>query len=225
MASVIILVWQTVGGVRMADRTMREDGDLFRPLAIYAALLVVLVLALNQAVNVVSTYYRVEPKPYSTDVPLLEVVDGQIIVNGEIDFAMNSALIETVAAFPKATSVLLASDGGSIFAGRGMAITIEANHLSTKVENHCFSACTIVFMAGETRNLSPKAQLGFHGYSFDSIMRVQTLDVEKQEAKDRAYFDKRGISGAFIDRVFATSPTDIWIPSRAELIKAGVIEK
>ena len=119
--------------------------------------------------------------------------------------------------------MLLDSTGGNIFAGRSMAREIAGAGLATRVEGRCFSACTLAFVAGAPRSLGADGKLGFHGYAFDSAMRVQTFDVGKEEARDRDWMAAQGVAADFLDRVFATPPSELWQPERAELVAAGVI--
>jgi hypothetical protein len=54
-------------------------------------------------------------------------------------------------------------------------------------------------------------------------MRVETLNVAEQEAKDQAYLIARGIDPAFVSRIYATPPDKMWHPSRQEMQAAGVL--
>jgi hypothetical protein len=221
----VLLIWQVVGGWRLASRIMRDTGDFAVSAAIYAGITLAFILALVQAIDQISENYLL-PVDLSGHVPeLLEIRDdGRVIVlNGAISYDVNTSLKVTIQKFPNATTVSLESEGGSIFAGPALALTIAEHALATQVDGQCSSACTLVFMAGAPRILGPNGQLGFHGYAFDDALWVRLLDVNEQEAVDRAFFTRRGISREFIDRVFATPSSEIWQPDRAELIAGGVI--
>jgi hypothetical protein len=87
----------------------------------------------------------------------------------------------------------------------------------------CYSACTIAFIAGKPHGLGRDGKLGFHGYAFDTEHRVQTLNVRQEEVRDRAFFASQGVREAFLEKAFTTPPSTLWLPTRAELIAAGVI--
>ena len=226
LASLCLLVWQLVGGWRSAERGLKETGDMFPALAVYAAMLLALAMSLIQATDRVAGFFARPVDMASPGTALLPLsVDGRaILVAGEIGFGLNTALVATVAARPGADTVLLDSAGGNIFAARAMAREIARAGLATRVEGRCFSACTLVFMAGAPRGLGASGRLGFHGYAFDSAMRVQTFDVAREEARDRDWLASRGVGAAFLDRVFSIPPSELWQPGRAELLAAGVID-
>jgi ATP-dependent protease ClpP protease subunit len=222
----LLLVWQVVGGWRNASRIMRESGDLAISVALYSGVVLVIILATVQLVDQVSKRYLLPVDLSRFETELLETrLDGQVIViQGPLSYTENTSLKATLKVFASAQTVLLESDGGNIFAARALALTIAENGLATRVDGMCFSACTLAFMAGAPRDLGPKGQLGFHGYAFDSILRLQTVDVKEQEAEDREFFAEQGLSNQFIDRIFATPPAELWRPNRADLIVGGVID-
>ncbi len=223
--SLIVLIWQVVGGLRIADKTLRASGTMYAALVLYAGILVVLVLALLQAIDLLASRFAVPQPAYSLQIELLETRDNgrEVLVTGGISLDMNTRLKATLKATPTARVLVLNSEGGNIFAGRAMAITITNAQLATRVDHLCYSACTIAFIAGTSHRLGKDAELGFHGYAFDTAHRVQTLDVAEQEARDRAFFSNQGVSDAFLEKAFATPPSTIWLPTRAELAAAGVI--
>ncbi len=221
----IVLPWQIVGAIRTARQVLRNDADLMPQLALYATVGLITLLTLTQIIDHLTRPLPPNAVPQIAQHPQLpfDAATGQIHLQGPITFKANLALKATLAARPSAKTLVLASDGGNIFAGRALAITIAQAGLATLVAEQCFSACTIAFLAGHTRHQGPKGQLGFHGYAFDSAQRVQTLDVGGEEAKDRATFARAGVTPAFLDRAFATDPPGLWRPTRAELTAGGVL--
>jgi hypothetical protein len=222
----LLLIWQVVGGWRNANRIMHESGDLTISIALYSGIVLVIILATVQLVDRVSKRYLLPVDLSGFETKLLETrLDGQVVViQGPLSYTENTSLKATLKVFASAQTVLLESDGGNIFAARALAFTIAENGLATRVDGMCFSACTLAFMAGRPRVLGPNGRLGFHSYAFDSILRLQTVDVKEQETKDRVFFVEQGLSNQFIDRIFATPPTELWQPSRADLIAGGVID-
>jgi hypothetical protein len=82
------------------------------------------------------------------------------------------------------------------------------------------SACTYVFLAGEHRELSDTAELGFHQPSSAG----STTEGQKEMTQRMIeYYRSAGLREWFIDRVVATSPDHLWYPTRRELEDAGVV--
>lgn len=214
---VVVSVWQCVGAVRFGERVLR-DGALTRVYGVYAAMGVALVSNLLIAVGVLLPAPPVDLS-VTGYAPKVAVVGGVATVTGAIDYQV---LTELKAA-EGVRVVLLDSEGGNVQAGRAIGLFLAARGLNTRVDGRCYSACTLVFAGGVSRELGAQGRLGFHGYRFDGAMQVQTVDKDAIEDKDRDYFSVQGFDGAFVERIFATAPDDLWVPSRDELIAAGVL--
>jgi len=143
------------------------------------------------------------------------------MLSGPVSYAMYNALKSALAQHATLRSLTLASDGGHIFAARGIAELVRRYHLRTYVEETCASACILIFIAADQRELAQGARLGFHSYRL--LEAVPNLDPDEEEAKDRATMLARGLDPEFIAKVFTIAPTDMWFPSRDALIAAGVI--
>jgi hypothetical protein len=216
----VVTIWQVVGGVRFSERVLREGGVL-RVWAVYGAILASLGLNGARALSVVlpqpDVYLEIEG--YAPKV----VVDGRkAFVAGEVDYQVMTEL-RAVVAQGEIVEVVLESTGGNVIAGRSIGLFLARQGLKTRVEGRCFSACTLIFVGGVVRVLGPEGRLGFHGYRFDSINRVQTVELVDVVEKDRAYLAGRGVSPDFVDRIFVTPPEVLWEPTRAELRGAGVV--
>lgn len=59
-----------------------------------------------------------------------------------------------------------------------------------------------------------------HQYSFPGMPK---LDMQREYAKDRRDFERRGVTPSFMDRAFKTPPEDMWFPTTEELRKANVV--
>ena len=92
----------------------------------------------------------------------------------------------------------------------------------TYVATQCLSACTLVFSGGgEHGVLRHNAILGFHRGSFAGEDKEEPPELQGQ----RKVFTEAGYEASFIDHALATPSNDMWKPSEAELLKAGVITK
>ena len=119
-------------------------------------------------------------------------------------------------------TVLLNNAGGRVYTARGMALLIEQHNLDTHVDDVCYSACTIAFLAGNQRTLGHAAQLGFHRYSMQEGYESQNIDIEQQIEKDKTYFIERGVAREFVNFIDQANSDTLWKPARQLLIDAGV---
>ncbi len=226
LANILVLVWQVVGALRAGDRHLRTTGDMISVWGSYFAIIAVVVMASIQTVNAITVLSpslppRVAETPALPDLPIS--ADGETItLSGNIDFDLNTALVDALAAHPAIRRVTLSSDGGYIFAARALAFNIANHRLDTHVDGSCNSACTLAFLAGEARTLGPEARLGFHRYQMETPDKVQILNIGEEMEQDRSYFASRGVSDDFLDQVFKAGHGDIWFPSHAVLHEAGV---
>ena len=235
-------IWALVGGLNLpplvitglvaADLTcLAAAGLLIRSEAVQASgpvigllvritQIILLVAGLTQALNQLAQAHASAP-PEREAVTLLPVRGTVALFAGPITLESYSALSETLRAVPGLTDLHLSSDGGSIPAARGMARLVLEAGLHTQAVGRCASACTLVFAAGTERRLQPGAQLGFHAYRLNTGAKV--LSTAEEQNRDRASLAARGISAKFLKQAFATPHEDMWLPSAAELLEAGVL--
>lgn len=147
--------------------------------------------------------------------------DGRVVsYTGGVNDGASRALEKVIADAPRVTTVLLESPGGWMREGQRMAAVIQRYGLSTRVETECHSACTVAFLAGVDRTLGEGAVLGFHRG------RAPGQDAKGESAEhDAEVYAKAGLPQAFIRRVIETPHNDIWMPTRRELLKAGVLTR
>ncbi len=217
-----LMLYLMVGALRTANHMMKSGSGPQAVWVIYCGVPVLLLLTAMRVISLILPESDVL-LPIDTRLPKVVVLNGQIEITGAIDYRTFTELDAVLKQDPRPSTILLNSDGGNVIAGRSIGLLIERSGLDTLVEINCFSACTLAFAGGHNRRLLDAGRLGFHGYQFDHGDRVQTLEVSEIEAKDRVYLQRRGVSVEFLDRVYQTEPEDIWIPSRVELIAAGVI--
>ena len=187
---------------------------------IWATLLVASTITFSNALDRIANLY-VKPPTLVESGTTFEVENGVAIFAGLIDFGAFNALENTLKRHPDLHSIRLTSDGGRIAAARGMARLISEANLSTQGIATCASACTLVFMAGDTRSLAPDARLGFHGYEL--VSNVITLNTEEEQERDKETFRNRGVSDDFLEKAFAIPHSEMWFPSHQILRAAGVL--
>ena len=104
--------------------------------------------------------------------------NGRVVfLMGEIDHGITKSLEALIDKNPDVTDIVLESRGGSPFEARGVARVIRHHRLDTHVAADCFSACTLAFIAGETRTLGSDGRLGFHGYGLKGRYQVPLANL------------------------------------------------
>jgi hypothetical protein len=125
-----------------------------------------------------------------------ELAGSDLFASGPIVATDTAALRERLATGAVRRLVLVNSSGGDLRAGLQMARMVQAVGLQTLVSGHCYSACSLVFMAGRERAFAsghhPKATLvGLHGPSRRETRELapvgvaQMLEFYRQRMGDR----------------------------------------
>lgn len=221
--SIGIFIWQIIGSSRATDRFLRDSGNILAVFAAYFVLLVLVILTVFQVIDALAS--KQQPESFVTTSRTLPVLtDMKLVrVDGNLDWELFSAFEETLKMYPDISEVKLSSGGGYVFVARAMALKILEHKLNTHVDTHCYSACTIAFLAGHRRTMAKNAKLGFHRYKLESTHQPELIDVAEELEKDRRFFAERGLSDAFIKQVFTAGHADLWKPNMVSLIKGGVL--
>lgn len=224
-----LLVWQATGAFRSASTCIKQSGSS----AHYYGVLAVMLISTASILGGLATLsggsrdYRQEAidaytppeKTYQ-----LSVTDmGGLTFTGDIGRGATAALSDAVQGVSKGTRFSLQSMGGLIVEARGMAKVVKAAGLHTHVTGRCFSACTLVFIAGFQRSVELEGELGFHQYRVDAQSSLPWIEPELEQEKDQQLFKEKGVAHWFLEKAYLTAHSSIWIPSRNELITAGVI--
>jgi hypothetical protein len=148
--------------------------------------------------------------------------DGRTLyVVGSYGFGSEALVERALQQNPGIRTVVLAGPGGRAQVGFDLYRMFRARGLATRVDGDCASACTFAFLGGVDRSLSPGGRLGFHRASFpgmsDSDMHASNRDLR------RFLIEGAKVTPAFADRVFATPPDEIWVPTPQELLAGRVI--
>ena len=230
----IIYPWQIVGLLRTCDRYLAElGGNLWARAAqgaVFLSFVAVLVLAFG---TFQSLYVYLKQEPVDTETTKIVTLPGYslelirnntfIELNGDFQPGITRDLAALLQQTPSVTAIILNSDGGRIYEGRGIAKLIQQYQLDTYSTKNCKSACTIAFVAGKIRRLLSPAQLGFHQYQLESEQGHPFIDTDAEQQKDYAFFIQQRIPTEFVEKIFTTPYSEIWFPDAEELLKAGVI--
>lgn len=225
LANLILLVWQVVGTWRASDIRIKSGGTMIEVWICYIAILAVVIWAIVQMLDGflsrAPTKHEMMLKDYN---PMELRLEGEIAyIEGELDYQQSTALINALEEDSSLKKVILKSDGGLIFAARALVQTITKYKLDTHIDDHCFSACTLVFLAGKNRTMHEEAKLGFHAYDLDTEFPIKSLNIAEEQKKDQTYMLQRGVAPYFVERVYTTSNSSIWVPTHDELRKAKIL--
>lgn len=231
VVKLIVYPWQVVGVLRACDLRIKSGSG--RSWATAAQIALVMSLAIT-LVATIETYQKLQvfkrnleleamilPGPeYSLDL----VKQGKLIhLQGPFQIGITDRVAQLIERNPAITGIILDSEGGQIYEGRGLARIITKHRLRTFSLDECLSSCTTAFIAGTTRTLGTNARLGFHQYKTYSI--IPSIDVDNEQAKDMAIFVKQGVSPRFLEKIFAQPPESMWWPDIDELLDAGVVQQ
>ena len=167
-------------------------------------------------------------------------------INRQITEEDVEVLLEKLKNNPNIKRIILTSWGGLISPAVEMADIIIDFELDTHVKEICFSACSILLIAGETRTLERGSKIGFHRSWWDSeSMRIYyeeqresygwgnefdfsswVYDDSQQEIYSQfKYYLERGVSPSFVIETMKARSDDGWFPRRKDLLRANVITK
>ena len=145
---------------------------------------------------------------------------------------------------PEIKILKLTGPGGFMPAAREMASKIIEFDLNTVAYGECESACTTIFLAGNRRSLETSAKLGFHRQWVDKEQEKLYYNAMKEAKgwknefdyvawiydvladniiKDIEFMESRGVSIDFILKALSKASSDMWEPSREDLLEAGVL--
>ena len=166
--------------------------------------------------------------------------------DGGLDAYDETEVISYLFDHPKINTLRVTGPGGYLPTASAIAEYLIRHEINTEAVGECDSACAQIFLGGKTRTLAPGAKLGFHRphlvkereqkfYEENHIKKgwkdrfdygIDTYDLAMLHmVKSIEYMLSRGVDIDFILKRYSTSSYDIWYPSKAELIEAGVLTK
>ena len=231
VVKLIVYPWQVVGVLRACDLRIKSDTGRSWATAAQVALVVSLAAVL---ITTIETYQSLQVfkrdlllKEVALPEPLysLELIEQDTLIHlrGPFEIGITSRVENLIQRYPEITGIILDSEGGQIYEGRGLARLIRDNNLQTFSLDKCLSSCTTAFIAGSTRTLASNARLGFHQYKTYSL--IPSVNVDNEQAKDMAIFVEQGVSAEFLEKIFKQPPENMWWPDIEELVDAGVVHQ
>ena len=124
---------------------------------------------------------------------------------------------------PASATVVLAGPGGRISVGFELYEMFRERKLATRVDDECASACTIAFLGGVERSISPGGGSASTAPAFPAS--ATTTCTKATATCDASCSTAPSSRPQFVDRVFATPPDEIWVPTPQELLAGRVINR
>ena len=216
-------VWQIVGIWRSAENYTRSK---------FLPFLVKFIMGMNALALVVTPFailaqLQILLGGILTPTYQVDVSDDRktLLISGEINLGISDDIEQLLEQHRGVTRVQLSSIGGDLDESYRVQDIIQLHRLDTYVEDYCYSACTLVFIAGRNRVISSDAVLGFHQYEMSLKTRESDAMAQRMQNKDAVYFRNRGVTQAFTNKMFQAANDDMWEPTREELLQAGVVHR
>lgn len=221
----IVLIWQVVGIWRSASLHPSRGGS--KGWALAAG-----VVAVFWCISTIGTFLedglpilrlvidaaRGDPEMGRRSIAIL--AEGkEIELTGPISYGATSEVRDALD-HTGAKILHLNSPGGRVGEAMKLLVLVRERGLVTYSSTGCSSACTIPFLGGKERWLTPPAALGFHRFS--GYEEGSALDGIARDALSSIYTDL-GLPAAFVDRMFATPSDTMWYPTPEELLSAHVV--
>lgn len=149
-----------------------------------------------------------------------EYREGTVILTGGID-PTSLQKFRTALNQGPVNGVVLNSTGGMVAVALQLAREIAVRDLPTHVERSCYSACTLVFLAGQPRTADPHARFGFHAAyrkGQDGLIASENVNALLIDAMIR-----QGVDPAFSIKAWSYPSDDLWLPTRRELLASGYL--
>jgi len=119
--------------------------------------------------------------------------------------------------------VVLEGPGGRVSVGLQLFRMLRERKLATRVDRGCASACTLAFLGGVRRTVSPSGRLGFHAASFPGMGESDMQDANR-DIRNFLIYSAR-LTPEFARKVVETPANSIWVPTHEELLAGKVITR
>jgi hypothetical protein len=150
----------------------------------------------------------------------LSVEHGELRITGPLSHGSADRLERLLRSGADIDAVVLDSLGGRLLEADRMAGLIRAAGLDTIVDGDCLSACITLLLAGRERCALQGSAIGFHQATAAGYDR---LDEALVGTEQEATLIAAGVEKSFAKRAAETPNEDMWVPSEAELLAAGVL--
>jgi len=164
--------------------------------------------------------------------------------DGELDGYDGTEVMGYLFDHPEINTLRVTGPGGYGPAAKEISAYLVRHGIDTIAIGTCASACARIFLGGKSRKLATGAKLGFHRPWIVKEREKRLYEANRVEEKWEDEFDyvtmiydvamqnmlegikfmrSRGVDMDFILKIYSTSSYDIWVPSREELLEAGIL--
>ncbi len=228
----LIYIFLFVGLVRSAGRHIKEGGNVqfasvYQALGLIGGLgityigLDIIQLGTDDYTPLKHAFDASERQTYTYEV---NEAQDTIQLSGILDLGATKALRELVLEYPNIKWLRLVSEGGHIYAARGVAKVVQEYQFDTHVPTSCSSACVVVFAAGKKRTMADGAKLGFHQYAFETSKPLP-FNLQDEQQKEVKFYLNRGVRQEFVDKIFSLPCSQLWQPDNDELLQSGLVHE
>jgi len=229
----LVYLWQVVGLVRACER---RSGGINSDIWVWTSYMAIIVSLVFTLLGIFGAYQSLSAERFHADDRLsleqaratqyelgLDATGMLIHIKGIMALGMTAKLRSLLDQNPAVSGIVLESDGGQVYEGRGIAQLIKRRDLNTFVYGICKSACATAFIGGTRRSIGNDAKLGFHKYSLELWYPIPLFDLKEEQEKDVSFYRQQSISENFLTKIFTSEHEDIWFPDHKELLEAGVV--
>jgi hypothetical protein len=216
--------WQILLVVQAARRSTPQLFALSAATAAAAVVLIGLVLH-DRAVPALTELWNIRSGDVAFgDLAVTVSPDGRVLsVSGAYGTHSEAAVRDALDRNKSVREVVLEGPGGRGSVGFALFDMFRTRKLATRVDKACASACTIAFLGGTDRTISPSGRLGFHRASFPGM---DDNDMYESNRGIRNFMIYRvGLTPEFARKVIETPADSIWVPTREELLAGKVITR
>jgi hypothetical protein len=220
----LFALWQILLVVMAARRSTRS---LFAVSAAMAATTALLIgsLLYDRAVPALTELWNIQSGDAALgDLAVTASSDGRTLyVSGPYGTRSEEKVRKALEQHKSLREVVLEGPGGRASTGFEIFRMIRSAKLATRVDTACASACTIAFLGGVDRTISPSGRLGFHRASFPG-MDDDDMHESNRGIRNFLVYSAR-LTPDFARRVIDTPAASIWVPTREELLAGKVITR
>jgi len=229
----VVYPWQVIGLVRACER---RSGGIHSGVWAWSSYLAIIVSLVFTLLGIFGTYQALRADKFTVDDPLaleharasqyvlsLEPTGKLVHIKGTMALGMTEKLKTMLDHNPDISGVVLSSEGGQVYEGRGVARLIRQRNLATYVFDMCSSACATAFIGGTERTLGARAKLGFHQYGLELWYPIPLFNLKEEQQKEISFYRQQNIAESFLSKVFRSKHEDIWFPDHNKLLDAGVV--
>lgn len=143
----------------------------------------------------------------------------RISATGSFGWGSAKALEAAIKENPNIHLLEVESKGGYVHEADLIVNLIQKHGLNTLARGKCYSACTLIFLAGQRRYVGPEARFGFHQSGYKG--RERDTEWRSSEYESALFFRGQGVRQDFMDTALNTSYYDLWRPHIYDVKTAG----